>query len=385
MADMMDLISKLSDTHLENHPLLDAGGGSPDVARKVFYFEFADACPHCPAADCGLSDSMDSSGTGLSPLSSGSPSCSDGASFFGGSMSGGLLAGRPAANFQLSQPMDSLYAGSRHDHHQPMHAYHADHQKHRHDQHDDDQPHRQHAQHRQHGHAPHLHQHSHEPPHDRQLTKSHAGGADHPDQAQLRLQILLDLYVVGNSRSSEQGALQLLRMCDRLFAGFLQRMGRLLQLLGWMPCAQLVPLRPLEQALDGLQAQCGRAADDARLPQSLAALDAQQLFSYMFSLLLCILLPVEEAHWTQFLRVSCAKFNNCLRLAWSETQFRALLRLLRPPFARLQHYRHLLCARSALFEQELLNCIEHNAFANGLLKEMCYHFLSIKQQPGSLS
>ena len=212
---------------------------------------------------------------------------------------------------------------------------------------------------------------------------------DDATQSQLRLQILLDLYVVGNSRTSEQGALQLLRMCDRLFAGFLQRMGRLLQLLGWLPQAQLAPLRPLEQALQDLQTHgCTRpttTTNEERIHLSLATLDAQQLFSYMFSLLLCILLPVEEDNWTQFLRVSCAKFNNCLRLAWSETQFRALLRLLRPPFDRLQHYRHLLCARSSLFEQELLNCIEHNAFANGLLKEMCYHFLSIKQAPGTLS
>lgn len=200
-------------------------------------------------------------------------------------------------------------------------------------------------------------------------------------QARLRLHVLLDLYVVGNSQSGEQGALQLLRMCDRLFHGFLQRMGRLLQLLNWFPQPQPSPLRPIEKALNALHAHesIPEQPNDRSLCSSLASLDAQQLFSYMFSLLLALLLPIDEHNLSAFLRDSCVKFNNCLRLSWNETQFTALCRLLRPPFARLQQYRQLLCARCSPFEHELLKSIEHNAFANGLLKEMCYHFLSMRR------
>lgn len=102
----------------------------------------------------------------------------------------------------------------------------------------------------------------------------------------------------------------------------------------------------------------------------------------MFSILLCILIPIKENQFNHFLHVSFGKFNNCLELKRNEELFQLYIELLCPPFTLIEHYREILNSNN-LFEKELLNSIEYNAFANGFLKEMCYYFLSSIRQAQS--
>ena len=196
------------------------------------------------------------------------------------------------------------------------------------------------------------------------------------DKMLFRMQILMDLCVIGKTGAKEQGIVQLFKMCDRLFGdGFLNKMNWLLSIYGWLPAKESFSLNNLNETFAKL-AQYHNIQLNEKFPNVCYSLDSDHLFSYMFSILLCILIPIEENQFNQFLQVSFNKFNNTLELKTNEELFRLYIELLCPPFPLIEHYRRILNSNS-LFEKELLNSIEYNAFQNGILKEMCYHFLSI--------
>lgn len=196
------------------------------------------------------------------------------------------------------------------------------------------------------------------------------------DKMLFRMQILMDLCVIGKTGAKEQGIVQLFKMCDRLFGdGFLNKMNWLLSIYGWLPSKESFSLHNLNETFAKL-AQYHHIDLNEKFPNVCYSLDSDHLFSYMFSILLCILIPIEENEFSQFLQVSFNKFNNTLELKTNEELFQLYIELLCPPFRLIEHYRQILNSNS-LFEKELLNSIEYNAFQNGILKEMCYHFLSI--------
>lgn len=196
------------------------------------------------------------------------------------------------------------------------------------------------------------------------------------DKMLFRMQILMDLYVIGKTLSKEQGILQIFKMCDRLFGdGFLSKMNWLLSVYGWIPSIESFSLNNLNDTFTKLQYYNIRLVD--KFPNFCYSLDSDHLFSYMFSILLCIIIPIQENQFNQFLKISFGKFNNTLELKTNDELFKHYIELLCPPFPLIIQYRRILNSNN-LFEKELLNSIEFNAFSNGALKEMCYHFLSIK-------
>lgn len=191
-----------------------------------------------------------------------------------------------------------------------------------------------------------------------------------------RMQILMDLYVIGKTMSKEQGILQLFKMCDRLFHGFLNKMNWLLSMcLGWVPTIESFSLNSLNETFQKLECWHNIQLDE-KFPNVCYSLDSDHLFSYMFSILLCILIPIQENQFNQFLVVSFSKFNRCLELKTNDHLLQLYIELLCPPYELIEQYRQVLNMNN-VFEKELLNSIEYNAFANGTLKEMCYYFLSI--------
>ena len=220
------------------------------------------------------------------------------------------------------------------------------------------------------------------------------------DKTLFRMQVLMDLYILGmdlfffedffisnnflslsvhkikgKTLSKEQGILQLFKMCDRLFGdGFLDKMNWLLSILGILPTVESFSLDNLHETFSKLEYY--NIYLDEKFINVCYSLDSDHLFSYMFSILLCILIPIQENQFNQFLHISFGKFNNCLELKGNEQLFQLYIELLCPPFQLIEHYRRILNSNN-LFEKELLNSIEYNAFANGVLREMCYHFLSI--------
>lgn len=195
------------------------------------------------------------------------------------------------------------------------------------------------------------------------------------DKMLFRMQILMDLYVIGKTLSKEQGILQLFKMCDRLFHGFLNKMNWLLSIYGWLPTIESFSLTNLNETFQKLE-HWHHIQLDEKFSNVCYSLDSDHLFSYMFSILLCIIIPIQENQFNQFLCVSFNKFNNCQLMRTNDQLLQLYIELLCPPYELIEHYRSILNMNN-LFEKELLNSIEYNAFTNGTLKEMCYYFLSI--------
>ena len=184
------------------------------------------------------------------------------------------------------------------------------------------------------------------------------------DKMLFRMQILMDLYVIGKTGAKEQGIVQLFKMCDRLFGdGFLNKMNWLLSIYGWLPHKESFSLNNLNETFAKL-AQYHNIHLNEKFPNVCYSLDSDCLFSYMFSILLCIIIPIQESQFNQFLHVSFGKFNNTLELKTNEELFQLYIELLCPPFPLIEHYRRILNSNS-LFEKELLNSIEYNAFQVG--------------------
>lgn len=73
------------------------------------------------------------------------------------------------------------------------------------------------------------------------------------DNRLFRMQILLDLYVIGKTLSKEQGIVQLFKMCDRMFNGFLNKMNFLLSIYGILPTVQSLSLNNLNETFQLLE------------------------------------------------------------------------------------------------------------------------------------